>query len=53
MYKIKDYNPKDGDWFWAKYIPTGDTLKAGKLKECIGCHSTRVSDDFALVHEFK
>ena len=53
MYKIKDYNPKDGDWFWAKYSPTGETLKAGKLKGCIGCHSTRVTNDFVLVHEFK
>jgi hypothetical protein len=53
MYKIKDYNPKNGDWFWAKYSPTGETLKAGKLKGCIGCHSTRVANDFVLVHEFK
>jgi hypothetical protein len=23
MYKIKDYNPADGDWFWVKYSPDG------------------------------
>ena len=53
MYKVKGYNPTDGDWFWAKYSPTGETLKAGKLKGCIGCHATRVANDFVLVHEFK
>ncbi len=53
QYKVEGYNPKDGDWFWAKYSPTGETLKAGKLKGCIGCHSTRVANDFVLVHEFK
>jgi len=53
MYKVKDYNPKDGDWFWAKYSSTGETLKAGKLKGCIGCHSTRAANDFVLVHDIK
>jgi len=53
MYKVKGYNPEDGDWFWAKYSPTGETLKAGKLQGCIGCHATRVANDFVLVHEFK
>lgn len=53
MYKVKGYNPGDGDWFWAKYSPTGKTQKAGKPKGCISCHSTRVANDFVLVHEFK
>ncbi len=53
MYKVKGYNPVDGDWFWAKYSPAGETRKAGKLKGCIGCHATRVANDFILVHEFK
>ncbi|RUM40065.1 MAG: hypothetical protein DSY70_04495 [Desulfobulbus sp.] len=53
MYKVKDYNPKDGDWFWVKYSPKGEPLKAGKPKGCIGCHGTRSANDFVLVHEFK
>jgi hypothetical protein len=53
MYKVKGYNPDSGDWFWAKYSPTGKVLKSGKPKGCIGCHSTRVANDFVLVHEFK
>ncbi len=53
MYKVKGYNPKDGDWFWVKYSPRGEPLKAGKPKGCIGCHGTRAANDFVVVHDFK
>ena len=53
MYKVKGYNPDDGDWFWVKYSPDGKALKAGKPMGCIGCHGTRAANDFVLVHEFK
>lgn len=51
MYKVRGYNPADGDWFWAQYTPTGAILKQGKLGGCIGCHGIRASNDFILVHE--
>jgi len=53
MYKVKGYNPDDGDWFWAKYSPEGKADKAGKPAGCIGCHGTRAKNDFILVHDFK
>ena len=53
MYKVYGYNPKDGDWFWAKYSLDGKADKYGKPQGCIGCHGTRVSNDFVLVHEFR
>ena len=53
MYKIKDYNPNDGDWFWVKYSPEGNVAKAGKPAGCIGCHGTRAKNDFVLVHDIK
>ena len=53
MYKIKGYNPDDGDWFWAKYSPEGKADKAGKPAGCIGCHGTRAKNDFVIVHDFK
>ena len=53
MYKVKGYNPDNGDWFWVKYSPEGKALKAGKPMGCIGCHGTREANDFILVHEFK
>jgi hypothetical protein len=53
MYKVKDYNPPDGDWFWVKYTPGGKASPYGMPKGCIGCHGTRAQNDFILVHEFK
>jgi len=53
MYKVKGYNPKDGDWFWVKYTPAGKPAKFGKPKGCIHCHGTRAANDFIMVHEFK
>lgn len=52
MYKVIDYNPKDGDWFWVKYTPQGKAKPFGKPAGCIGCHGTRAHNDFILVHEF-
>ena len=53
MYKVKGFNPKDGDWFWAKYNLQGNAKPYGKPKGCIGCHGTRAKNDFILLHEFK
>ncbi len=53
MYKVHGYNPKDGDWFWVKYAPDGKAEPFGKPAGCIGCHGTRASNDFIVVHEFR
>jgi len=45
MYKIDDYNPEAGNWYWVKYRPDGsvdtkgDMKIAGKVQSCIGCHA--------------
>ena len=52
MYKVKGYNPDAGDWFWAKYSPTGEVEEAGKVKTCIGCHNAKADNDYILVHKF-
>jgi hypothetical protein len=52
MYKVREYNPDAGDWFWAKYSIEGKADKFGKPKGCVGCHGTRANNDFILVHEF-
>jgi hypothetical protein len=47
MYKIKDYNPEAGDWFWAKYDPAnGYVLASGKVNECVACHSSKKDNDY-------
>ncbi len=53
MYKVKGYNPKDGDWFWVKYNRKGKARPYGKPNGCIECHGTRARNDFILVHDFK
>ncbi|MCF6247765.1 MAG: cytochrome P460 family protein [Desulfobacula sp.] len=53
MYKVKGYNPDDGDWFWVKYSLSGKAKPYGKPAGCIGCHGGRASNDFVLVHEFE
>jgi len=53
MYKMKDYNPKEGDWFWAKYSPKGKVEKSGKIKGCISCHNSEEENDYIFVHEFE
>ncbi len=46
MYKVKGYNPEAGDWFWAKYGPDWEVLAEGKVKGCLGCHTSAKSNDF-------
>jgi hypothetical protein len=46
MYKIMGYNPKAGDWFWAKYVPDGTIERSGKVKGCIDCHSANKDNDY-------
>ena len=47
MYKIREYNPEAGDWFWVKYAaPSGYVVESGKVESCISCHSERKSSDF-------
>jgi hypothetical protein len=47
MYKIKDYNPEAGNWFWVKYSsPDGYVVDSGKVESCIKCHSDKKISDF-------
>jgi len=52
MYKIKGYNPDGGNWFWAKYDPSGNVLKAGKVGGCIACHGGGKDNDYILTGKF-
>ena len=53
MYKVKGYNSEDGDWFWAKFTPSGQAKPFGKPNGCIGCHGARANNDFVIVHDIK
>lgn len=50
MYKVEGFNPEAGDWFWAKYGPSGKVMAAGKVKGCIKCHSLQKDKDWRFLH---
>ena len=53
MYKVKDYNPAEGDYFWAKYAPDGRIEAEGKISSCINCHSHKRGNDFIFTSSLK
>ncbi|MEW6584146.1 MAG: cytochrome P460 family protein [Nitrospirota bacterium] len=48
MYKVKGYNPDAGDWFWARYKPTGEVEVSGKVGACIDCHGKKKDNDYIM-----
>ena len=53
MYKVKGYDPDDGDWFWAVYGADGSIQAEGKLGGCISCHRARRDQDYVFLHNIK
>jgi len=61
MLRSKGYDPEHGDWYYAKYLPTGkiDTTPpemksmpvAGRFKMCIGCHNGAAGGDYAFLND--
>lgn len=46
MYKVKDYNPAAGDWFWTKYTPEGKIEASEKAAMCVGCHGAKKDNGY-------
>jgi len=53
----KGYDPKNADWFWAKYKTDGTLHKApngveiaGKFPGCIACHSSASGNNLVFKH---
>lgn len=53
MYKVKDFDPEHGDWFWARYTLNGTAGPSGKVQMCIGCHAVKADNDYIIVHKIK
>jgi len=61
MQRSKGYDPENGDWYYAKYMPDGKIAKtppemksmpiAGKFKMCIQCHAGADGNDFAFFND--
>lgn len=46
MVKISDYDPDNGDWFYAKIATDGTIDAAGRVEGCIGCHTSVKDNDY-------
>jgi len=61
MYRVKDFDPANGNWYWIKYLPDGKvatvttdkgtTRLLGRVKGCIECHKGAEGDDFAFIND--
>jgi hypothetical protein len=53
MYKVEGYNPEHNDWFFAKYLPSGELDTGpngapleGRVAGCQGCHGGQKDNDY-------
>lgn len=57
MYKVADYNPDAGDWYWVKFLADGkvdrDGMAQGRVPTCIQCHGAQKSNDYVFTGSLK
>lgn len=57
MYRVKDYDPSNNDWYWVKYEADGTISQmqgmpiAGKVGTCIDCHRGAGDADFVFTND--
>lgn len=57
MYRVKGYDTRNGDWFWARYDSDGRVSVmngmpvAGRVDMCIKCHSSAAGGDFSFAND--
>jgi len=57
MYRVKDYNPGNRDWYWMKFEPNGQVSEmagmplAGQVQMCADCHSGAAGDDLVFAND--
>lgn len=51
MKRIEGYDPENGDWFWARYTPSGKLTHAGRVAMCSDCHFDAGGDDFLFLND--
>ncbi len=55
LYRVKGYDPKNGNWYWMKYLENGTVVRtspdqggrpiAGRVMTCIDCHRKAGGND--------
>lgn len=48
MHKVPGYDAQNGDWYWAKYDPSGVVEDAGRAPMCQQCHAAQRQRDFVM-----
>lgn len=57
MYRSKEFDSTNNDWYWVKYEPNGrvsemaDMPVAGRVGMCIECHGGAGGDDFVFAND--
>ncbi len=57
MYRSKDFDPANRDWYYVKYEPNGQVSQmqgmrvSGKVKMCIDCHAGAKDGDFVFTND--
>ena len=51
MAKVKDFDKKNNDWFWAKFDNNGKVLAEGKFDLCINCHIGNNNNDYLIIYK--
>jgi hypothetical protein len=57
MYRSDGYAPAAGDWYWAKFEPSGevslmgDTPVAGRVGMCVECHESAAGGDYVFAND--
>ena len=61
LYRVNGYDPKNGDWYWMKYLENGTVVRtpadqggkpvAGRVMTCIDCHRKAGGNDFVFSND--
>lgn len=61
LYRVQGYDPKNGDWYWMKYLENGTLVRAqpgegglplaGRVTACIDCHRKAGGNDFVFSND--
>lgn len=61
LYRVKGFDPKNGDWYWMKYLENGTLVReqsgnvsvpvAGRVMACIDCHRKAAGNDFVFSND--
>jgi hypothetical protein len=61
LYRVRGYDPRNGDWYWMKYNENGTVMRAapaaggqplaGRVQACIDCHRMAGGNDLVFSND--